>query len=237
LIRILILSIFIASTSFAKGVNSDASLATRLSTLIRASLTEKIADVEIRLPSLTRLMSAPPMSHFSEIKNVRLVIDKTNGIAQFEVLGSTPEGKELIENIQTPYEAWKKVPVAVRRVYPNTKLKAEDFKIQSINVATGAAREYRGVMMPEDTALNQYQSKQSILEGQYVITSAVEKTPDIRKGDTVRLELTSGDLTLTTQAVTQEAASVGSQVRVITNKTKRELMGLVMPDHSVEVNL
>jgi flagella basal body P-ring formation protein FlgA len=134
-------------------------------------------------------------------------------------------------------EAWKRVPIATHRIFPNTRIKDEDFKISEVNVATGVAREYRGVMLPADTVFTKLQTKQTILEGQYVVTSAIQQTPDLRKGDTVKLELISGDLTLTTQAVTEEPGQVGSQVRVMTTKTKRELMGLVKADHSVEVNL
>ena len=237
MIRFLFLSTFITASAFADSTSTSLSPTERLSSLIRVSLMEKIAGSEVRIPSLDRLMSSQPMANFAEVRTIRLVTDKANGVAQFEVIGTSSEGKELVETIQTPYEAWKKVPIANHRIFPNSKLKNEDFKIEDVNVASGVAREFRGVMIRADTNFNQLQTKQTILEGQYVVTSAVQKTPDIRKGDTVKLELISGDLTLTTQAVTEEAASVGSQVRVMTTKTKRELIGLVKDDHSVEVNL
>jgi flagella basal body P-ring formation protein FlgA len=237
LIRFLILTTFMATSVFAESATRGLSPSEHLSSLIRMSLTEKIAGTEVRIPSLEKLMAVAPMANYSEIKSVRLVVDRANGVAQFEVIGSTSEGKELVEVIQTPYEAWKKVPVATHRIFPNSKLKTEDFKIEEVNVATGSAREFRGVMLPADTNLNELQSKQTILEGQYVVSSAIQKTPDLRKGDTVKLELISGDLTLTTQAVVEESGTVGSQVRVMTTKTKRELMGLVKADHSVELTL
>jgi flagella basal body P-ring formation protein FlgA len=53
----------------------------------------------------------------------------------------------------------------------------------------------------------------------------------------VKLELVSGELSLTTQGILQEAGSVGDHVRVLTVKTKREITGIVKNDHSVEVNL
>jgi flagella basal body P-ring formation protein FlgA len=238
LIRFLILTTFIATSVFAAETDSQTLSATeRLSSLIRVNLMQKIQGAEVRIPSLDKLMNTPPMSNFAEVRTIRLVTDKSTGVAQFEVIGTNSDGKEIVETIQTPYEAWKKVPVATHRIYPNSKLKNEDFKVQDVNVASGVAREFRGVMMPEDTNFNQLQTKQTILEGQYVVTSAIQRTPDLRKGDTVRLELNSGDLSLTTQAVTEEAGSVGSQVRVMTTKTKRELTGMIKEDHSVEVNL
>ena len=237
MIRFLLLPTFIATSVFADPLSGGLSPTERVSSLIRVSLMEKITGSEVRIPSLERLMNTAPMVEFLEVRTLRLVADKSNGVAQFEVIGTNAAGKELVETIQTPYEAWKKVPIANHRIYPNSKLKNEDFKIEDINVASGVAREFRGVMIASDTNFSHLQTTQTILEGQYVVTSAVQKTPDLRKGDMVKLDLVSGDLTLTTQAVTEEPASVGSQVRVMTTKTKRELIGLVKDDHSVEVNL
>jgi flagella basal body P-ring formation protein FlgA len=237
LIRILFLSLFITHAVFAGALGETQNTSSRLSELIRASLTEKIADAEIRIPSLSHLMEAPQMSRFAAIQSVHLVVDKAAGIAQFEVLGTTEDGADASETIQTPYEAWKKVPVATHRIYPNTKLKSEDFKLLEVNVASGAPREFRGVMLSADTRFDSLETKQTILEGQYATSSAVTKSPDLRKGDSVKLELISGDLTLTTQAIVEEPASVGDHIRIMTNKTKRELMGIVRADHSVEVSL
>jgi flagella basal body P-ring formation protein FlgA len=237
LIRILMFSIFMVSSAFATEARESQALSFRLSNLIRSSLSEKIAGAEIRTPSFARMMSIAPMSNFSEISHVRMVNDRLNGAAQFEVTGVDVNGQDCSQVIQSPYEAWRKVPVAIHRIFPNTKLKNEDFRIQGVNIAIAPGRDYQGVMFSATTDFSAMQTRQTILEGQYVISSAVEKTPDVRKGDSVRLDLISGDLTLTTQAVIEESASIGSHVRVMTTKTKRELTGLVRADRSVEVTL
>ena len=237
MIREIVLTLLMATSAFAETANESTGIPHRLSSLIRTSLTEKIAGSEIKIPSLQKLFSHPPMSDFTEIKTVRLIEDKTNGIAVFEVEGTTADQSELKEVIQTPYEAWKKVPVAIRRIYPNSRLKNTDFKIDTVNVASGLAREYRGVMLPPETKFDSLQSKQTILENQYVVSSAIERQPDVKRGETVKLELISGDLTLTTQAEVQEPALIGDRVKVITVKTKKELTGLVKEDHTVEVVL
>lgn len=234
MIREILFSLIITSSAFG---SADLDVSHRLSSLIRTSLTEKIAGAEIKIPSLEKLFSKAPMSEFAEIKEVRLTEDKVNGVAVFEVVGLSKDRTDLKEVIQTPYEAWKKVPVAIKRIYPNSRLKNEDFKIQVMNVASGQAREYRGVMVDASTNFNSLQSKQSILENQFVLSSAIERQPDLRRGDTVKLELVSGDLTLTTEAQVQEPALVGESVRVITLKTKKEITGRVRADHSVEVIL
>jgi flagella basal body P-ring formation protein FlgA len=231
----LVLTLFFISTT-AAFAQTDASPSLSLSSLVKKALENKITKAEIQIPSLEKIEKSAAIADFDSIKTVRLIEEKSNGIATLEVVGLIGD-KESSQVIQTPFEAWINVPVATHRIYPNTKLKEEDFKVQPVNVASGPAREYRGVMISSDTNFDRMESAQSILEGQYVVASAVRKQPDVRKGDMVKLELISGELTLVTQAQVQEPASVGERVRVLTTKTKKEIVGKVKEDHSVEVEL
>jgi flagella basal body P-ring formation protein FlgA len=229
--------ILLASQAHAQANAKNSGDPERLSAIIQKSLSERISAAEIRLPSLGRLATQPALVELVELNGARVVEERPNGTAVIEINGKTAENETKSATIQTPFEAWKKVPVAIRRIYPNSKLKNEDFKVIEVNVATGLPREYRGVMVAPDTNFNQLQTKQTILENQYVVSTAVEKQPDLRKGDVVRLQLNSGDLTLSTQAVVEEPASVGDRVRVMTLKSKKEIVGKVSDDHSVEVSL
>ena len=216
---------------------ADIAFSDRLSSLIKKTLEEKIPGAEIILPSLERITQDPELADFETLADVRLLEDRVNGVAVFEIIGKDPESKVITRTVQSPYEAWLKVPVALHRIYPNSKLKDTDFKISSVNVATGQPREYRGIMVPANTRFERMEAHQTILEGQFVVTSALRKQPDVRRGDLVKLELESGDLSLTTQAVAQEPASIGEKVRVLTVKTKREVVGTLREDHSVGVSL
>jgi flagella basal body P-ring formation protein FlgA len=213
------------------------SLHEHLSDLMKTALTEKIAGAEVRIPSLEKICSQRPLSDYSEVTRVRLVEDRPNGIALFEVSGRTASGTDQADLVQTPYSAWKRALVAKHRIYPNTKLKKEDFTVSEVNVATGSAREYRGVMVPAGTELSGLQSRLSILENQMVTTPAVEKSPDLKRGDLIKLDLVSGELTLSTQATAVESALIGDRVKVLTTKTKKEMVGTLREDHSVEVRL
>lgn len=216
---------------------SGIALSDHLSDLMKSTLTEKIADAEIRIPSLAKIFAQKPLSEYAEVRHVRLVEDRPNGVALFEVTGRTTAGQDQADLVQTPYSAWKRVVVAKRRIYPNTKLRAEDFTISEVNVASGMAREYRGVMVPATTELSGLQSRQSILENQFVTSPAVERSPDLRRGDLIKLDLVSGELTLTTQATAVDPAVIGDRVKVLTTKTKKEMVGILREDHSVEVRL
>ncbi len=209
----------------------------RLSSLIQKTLETKIPHSEIKLPSLSKVIATLESQGLVKINSVKLIDDKPTGVVMVEVSGNNEAGSVVSPVIQTPYEAWVKVPVATHRIFPNTKLKTDDIRIDRINVATGSVREYRGVLQSPDAAFDHMESRQTILENQFVTTSALQKQPDLRRGDTVKLELISGELILVTQGTIQEPASVGDHVRVITSKTKREIVGVVKEDHSVEVNL
>jgi len=204
-----------------------------LSSQLNKILSEKIPNAEIKIPSLESLVKTPEILAISSLSNVRLLEDRPTGIALFELIST--DG--VSTKIQTPYQAWIKVPVAARRIYPNTKLKKDDFRIETINAAIGSAHDYRGAILYSDANLDQMESRQSILEGQFVQINAVQRQPDLRKGELVKLELSSGDLILTTSGTIQENASIGERVHVLTSKTKRELIGKILEDRSVEVVL
>lgn len=224
-------------TAGAAPSGNTSGFSERISSVVKQLLEEQIPGAEIRLPSLEKLAQQPAITSFSEIRSGRLIEDRPSGAVLVELIGVDSGLQEKTERIQTPYQAWKKVPVAVRRIYPNTKLTNEDFRLSEVNVASGSAREYRGVMLPPGTEFQGMQTRQTILENQMALTSAVQKQPDLRKGDTVKLLLTSGGLELVTQATAEEPASVGDRVRVLTVKGKREMVGKVNAERNVEVSL
>lgn len=231
MIRNLIAVFFAISFSAASSYGLDDP--TLLSSHIQKILSEKIPYAEIRIPNLSKLIKSPEVSAISELTGVRLLEDRANGVALLELTAA--DGSTV--KIQTPYQALVKTPVAIHRIYPNTRLKREDFRIDTLNVATGPARDYRSAIIFDASKLDQMETRQSILEGQFVVSNAVQKQPDVRKGETVKLELISGELTLTTGAVVQENGSIGDHVHVITTRSKKDVVGKIREDHSIEVIL
>ncbi len=227
-----LLSIVIAFSVFTSNAHAlkDADL---LSTQIKKTLIEKFPNSEIRLPNLDKLATSPEVSSIREIVQIRVVEERSNGVAVLELIGTDGENVR----IQTPFQALMKAPIAIHRIYPNSKIKKEDIKIDVLNVAMSPAKEYRGAIIFDEKKIENSEAKQTILEGQFIVSSAIQRTPDLRKGEMVRLEMSSGELSLTTAATVLENASIGENVHVLTAKTKKEVMGKVRADHSVEVNL
>jgi flagella basal body P-ring formation protein FlgA len=133
--------------------------------------------------------------------------------------------------------AWMPVQVAIKRIRPGESLKGEMFSTQTIDVSRGVGYEYRGVLFPSQSTVQGLETAQTVLEGQFLTSSAVQRVPDIRRGDSVRIRLISGDLLLTTSGIAGEPGYYNGKIRVITGKSKRELSGLLQPSGIVEVRL
>ena len=135
------------------------------------------------------------------------------------------------------FEAWVPTQIALRRIHPGEVLNQDYFSPQSTNIAKGQGRDYRGILFPQKMAINGLEAIQTILEGQFLLTSSVQKMPDIRRGDSVRIQVVSGGLTLSTSGTAEEPGYIDRKIRVMTAKTKRELVGQLKSDGIVEVTL
>ena len=127
--KLLICCLLITGSVAKAEVGSADSFSDRLSSLLKKTLGEKISrtsyDVTVALPSLEKVSAE--LSDFETLNSARLIEDKTTGVATFELSGTDNQQGAISRVIQTPYEAWVKVPVANHRIYPNSKLKNEDF--------------------------------------------------------------------------------------------------------------
>lgn len=124
-----------------------------------------------------------------------------------------------------------------RRIQPGEKLSQDLFVQRPINVSMGMAREMRGVVLRPDTDMSKLESRQTLLEGQFVVSTAVQKVPDVRRGEVVKVRLISGDIELLTSGTADEPSQFDQLLRITTIKSKRTLMGRLQADGSVEVRL
>ena len=198
-------------------------------TAVKRELGERYPGARIEMTGTIRWNRAP-QGQAEDIDAMRV-----------HVLATTPQGYAQVAfnggEGWVSYRAMMPAYVAVRRVLPNEKLSSEMFALQDINVATGQAYDYRGVILPRTQLIDGLEARQTVLEGQFLTSSAVQKVPDIRRGDAVRILVTSGDLTVTTQGIASEPAFVNGRVRVMANKTKREFTGELKDSGTVEVRL
>jgi flagella basal body P-ring formation protein FlgA len=218
---------------FASGAAAVQAAESALEPLMRQELSKSFPEARIELMgdvAWTRGAWSPEES--AAAPRVRLTSLSPRGDARFTVSSEQGTSEAMVR-----YAAWVPARIAIRRIHPGEKLGSELFSLQDVNVATGQGYEYRGVILSKATELSTLQSRQTVLEGQFLTSTAVEKIPDVRRGDVVRIELNAGELQLTTQGVAEEPAYLNTQVRVMAGKTKRELVGMLKPNGVVEVNL
>ena len=225
----MIASVSIASASSGpEGMDQVASI----KQMLRTELARKYPGARIELGSGFRLIQG---SLSQTVASLTVLADNGRGEAQFTIRGGGDD-PQLAEGV-ADFAAWVPSYVANRRVLPGEKLVPELFSIQDVNVASGQAHDYRGVIFQREQKIDGLQSRQTVLEGQFLTSTAVERIPDIRRGDTVRIEMNSGGLVLTTQGIAEEPAYTDGQVRVMTAKTKRELTGKLISGGVVQVSL
>jgi flagella basal body P-ring formation protein FlgA len=171
---------------------------------------------------------------------VRFIGENGRGEAQIQIRGVVEE--QDVASIATsegmvPFAANVPAYVATRRVMPGEKIDAIYFTRKTVDVARGQARELRGVIFPAAESLAGLESRQTILEGQFLTTPAVQKTPDLKRGDSVSIRIISGGLTLNVQGTAEESGYLDNRVKVMALKTKRVLTGQLKAGSVVEVSL
>jgi flagella basal body P-ring formation protein FlgA len=193
---------------------------------IRIELGHQYPGAHINLDGPLKLVHG---SLSSPIKNVSWTSEAVRGEARLNVNG--------FAEVSTNYTATIPARIAKVRISPNEKLTADMFVQQDVNVATGMAYEMRGLILPQTDDVSRLESRQTIMEGQFLTSSAVSKIPDIRKGDTVRIHIISGDLNLTAQGIAAEPGYEKNPIRVVVARSKHELTGELEAGGIVEVKL
>jgi flagella basal body P-ring formation protein FlgA len=223
---------------------------------IEASFSREIPTQRISLsdsPLLVTIRNSYPEARFiwkdepSIQSNERLetVYEVRPGIARATIL--TPVGLGLAEPNQAPrfetrvehwgFRAMKATWIAKRRIRPSEALKREDFLMEEVDLTEPLIHEVRGLIISGKTELEPFESRVTILEGQFPITSGVQKIPAVKRGDLIKLLVKSGELELSVPGIVQEPSQIGGTLRVLTSSTKREMTGVLRDGKIVEVNL
>jgi flagella basal body P-ring formation protein FlgA len=226
--RIAIITFVAAILSVAYASESDP-----VSASVSAELEKRFPHARIELTDEIHWTSSRPEG---EIVAIRVGDENARAQAGFTVETRDDQGIHRGYGYAT-FAAWLPARVSVRRVMPGEKLQNDQFALQEVNVASGAMREFRGVILDQATDITHLQARQTLIEGQPLLSSAIERVPDVRRGDSVRVKIVSNGLTLSAQATASESGYLNSPIRVLTAQTKRELSGKLVSSGVVEVKL
>lgn len=135
------------------------------------------------------------------------------------------------------FRATLSVRLATRRIKIGERLMPENFRTEQVLVSSGPYQAQRLDLATSTLSLDRLESAATLIEGAPLYLSQVQKIPDIRRGDRVQIKLMGKGLVLSTSGLAEESGLIHGRVRVMTSRSKRELVGEVMEDGSVEVAL
>ena len=227
--------------AISSAQHADASVGTHrdesIPTLIKGKIKERFDGARIELTSPLSWQGEAPQT--TSVESVNVLGESTPGVVQFSVtLKPSEAGESTTATGLVRFAAFVPAKVAVKRVLPGERLQANHFKSQEVDVATGMGREYRGIIVEAAQDLERLESRQTILEGQFLVSSAIRRVHDLRRGDPVRIEL-QGDsgLRVSLTGTAEESGYANESVHVITHRTKKSLIGKLRSDGLVEVQL
>jgi flagella basal body P-ring formation protein FlgA len=228
-----VLSVFLFFLSSFSSYGAESVPA--VSTMLRNEISKSYPGARVELTSEVRWDQQIDNGALSGVRFIQVNSDDV-GRVYFTATTEDDNGQHLY-NGTVNFAALVPAEVAVRRIQPGEALSPQLFILQDINIASSQWYLYKGLVMSTTTVVSGLQTRQTILEGQPLLSSSVEKIPDVRRGDEIQVHLVSGGLTLSTIGVSEETGYVNNSIRVMTQKTKRELVGKLLPGNIVEVRL
>lgn len=217
----------LGGVSFGQELDNE-----KIQRMVRSELRKKWADARIELLGPIRWSKEAPSLNSQPRVTTREIASR----GEAEINAVDPISGRINLGIVS-YAAWTWTLVPMKRIHPGERLLPEFFKKQEINGALGQAFEYRGLLMTDLSEVSQLEARQTILEGQPLLSTAVQKVPDVRRGDSVTIRLISGGLSISTRGVAEEPGYLSGKIRVMANRSKREFVGSLSSGGIVEVEL
>ncbi len=207
------------------------SLEVQLKKMIKLELAKAYPEAQVEVYGHPRWLTDRSIE---SPRRVTLLGDDSKGHIHFSV-----QGENFSNDAEGwfSFSAWTMGRVATKRIRPGEVLDVGSFVEQKIDVAVGSAREYRGVILPATVPTSKLESLQTILEGQFLTSTAVRRIPDVRRGDPLQVQIESSGLLIRTSGVAEEPSYVGRTIRVQTLRAKRELTGQLLEGGVVEVRI
>lgn len=223
-------AIVAANFSLAFGGEQAGSSSLKLAEALKAELSREFPGAKIDLLGPPRWLGGGVVESIASLS-----VDAHQGKGQARIFAQTEEGAR-VEGVAA-FVARTRCYSVTRRISPAEKLSSENLKLKEVDLASGSTHEMRGLILTEDTHVDRLEARQTFLSGQCLTSNGVQRIPDVRRGDTVKIRLISSGLSVVTLGIAEEPAYVNGALRVMASKTKRQLLGKLLPDGLVEVGL
>lgn len=153
-----------------------------------------------------------------------------NGRLSFSVTASSPEGEKQSFTAQAYIEEWGQVPLAKRALPRGTIVALEDVALARLNLQT----------LPRDAVRNSdrvigLEVSQDVAFGEFFKNKSIGIPALVKTGDKVAAVIRSNILEVTLKATALDSASLGGEIRIRNDSSKKVLRGKVVGEKLVEV--
>ncbi len=203
-------------------------------------LREKIIEyLAARSPKTPRAIDVPPLGDFAVASHLRgkLKVDLSSH-PQAKRIGHVPvtvtlsaDGHILRRGVVNA-RVWVDVPVVVA-VHPVRR--GDPITANHLGIEERDASELPTGWVENPEMLIGQRARRSVQMGSVWLSGWAEMPPKVRRGQVVRLHLSSGPLRIEGKGVVRRDAQEGEWVRVVNADTKRELSGRVDANGAIHV--
>lgn len=198
-----------------------------------AAANAKFGDSSSTISIESIKLLGPVYVSFEEESDWDLVLPESiNDRAPLRIV-SIKDSTKVLGWVQVKQRLEAEVYVARRTIHVNDVLKPEYFELKKTDILTAQGSEqgmFRKHQFPEAV-----RARQTILAGAALSSSAIERIPMVKLGDSVTLILRSDSLRISTKGVVQQAAGVGDMVNVSLPRYNRTFRGRLVEGKLVEV--
>ena len=191
---------------------------------------EKVFHAEIEIKSSMQWFKGKAPCSLSQ---VYFLGDNTKGKANFRIqdqFGISVEGSVY-------FSAWEKVQVAKRQLHRGERLLAEAFSYEKVDLAQGQPRAFQTFLVKKPIEQEKFEFVQNIQPGQMLLSSAIRKIPDVKRGDRVQVQLISGGVILKAYGTLEEPGYIEQTVKVSLSSHQKKLTGILKSPQEVEVRI
>jgi len=171
------------------------------------------------------------------LENRRLEVESNSSYPRlgYQTLSLNIFANDYLEkriSVTVDVTAFMKVVVAAERINRGAIITPD--KIVRKRVKVG--KDYRNVIRDPESVIG-LMAKHMIKPGSIIRKSMVRTKPDVKKGETVTVQMISGDLVITTGGKAKQDAMIGEKVKIVCEPTGKQLYGIVRSPQLVTVNV
>ncbi len=166
---------------------------------------------------------------------IKVIIEKSDdfkisgNLAYIPVRVVSSADRQTRSFITIRLKLYKEVLVAVKNLKPKEDLSKDEFQFKNVDVT-----QVRGTPVLSFDKITSFRSKINIKKGDVLIKECIEEKPIINPGDVVTASYSTGNVTVSTQAISKQEGCKGQVITILT-RDKRYFKAKVLDSQHVNI--